>query len=163
MTTMKFKPQFCLGFLFDMDIKNVLLMKKNRSPKGAEHMIGKLNGIGGHCEMGENFEDTMIRECAEETGLEMEQWGHFCDYEVDIGIIHCYWGRGNIHKFRQIEDEKLYICSLEKTFKARILRDFNSYYKDFPIVDNIGWLIPMAINDIDNNDGSFYKIEHEIN
>jgi 8-oxo-dGTP pyrophosphatase MutT (NUDIX family) len=70
------KQKFTLGFIFSQDLQKVLLIKKNRAPKGTK-MIGKLNGIGGHLEPGEYPHIGIFRECKEETGIEIDNWNLF--------------------------------------------------------------------------------------
>lgn len=57
---------YVCGFLFDLDVDFVALIRKNRGPR---EMAGKLNGIGGKVEPGESIHDAMAREFEEETGL----------------------------------------------------------------------------------------------
>lgn len=65
-----------LGFIFDEELENVLLIEKNKP----DWQKGKLNGVGGHCEPNESYITSMIRECFEETGIETSKnkWEHLC-------------------------------------------------------------------------------------
>ena len=66
---------YVLGFMFDSTHQNVLLIRKNKP----EWQAGKLNGIGGKIEPGEQPFDAMVREFHEETGLIVtrDYWTHF--------------------------------------------------------------------------------------
>lgn len=76
-----------LGFVFDSTGKRVLLVHK----KKPVWQNGKLNGIGGKIESGENIHECIARECMEESSLKIppQNWQHFgtiqekdCDIEV---------------------------------------------------------------------------------
>lgn len=58
---------YTLGFIFDHTKTSVLLIHKNRP----DWQKGKVNGIGGHIEKGEEPIDSFIREVREETGAEL--------------------------------------------------------------------------------------------
>jgi 8-oxo-dGTP diphosphatase len=68
--------KYALGFIFDQARDHVLLIQKARPA----WQRGKLNGIGGKVEPGETFQQAMIRECWEETGISTEarglEWQH---------------------------------------------------------------------------------------
>lgn len=59
---------YVLGFAFDASFKHVLLVFKNR-PSWQQ---GKLNGVGGHLEVGECPLSAMVREFKEETGIQTD-------------------------------------------------------------------------------------------
>jgi 8-oxo-dGTP diphosphatase len=70
---------------FPLDYSLVYLIKKKRP----DWQAGKLNGIGGHVEEGENAKEAMIRECYEETGTKITDWRHVCvmkgdDWYLDV-------------------------------------------------------------------------------
>lgn len=69
------KPEipFTLGFVFDVSLNYVLLIKKNRGPS---FNIGKWNGIGGKIELGESPRGCVSREFHEEAGIYIppEEW-----------------------------------------------------------------------------------------
>ncbi len=82
--------RYVLGFAFfdhkyPGDNDGVLLMRKARP----DWQAGKLNGVGGRIEEGEDPQDAMVREFKEETGVDTEcrEWNFFAvlsgvDYEV---------------------------------------------------------------------------------
>jgi 8-oxo-dGTP diphosphatase len=84
--------QYCLGFIFLEDKSSVVLIKKSRPA----WQKGKLNGIGGHVESGEDPRSAMIRECYEETGvytgsLHKNGWKSFADMgNITMWRCHCY-------------------------------------------------------------------------
>src|SRR5690348_492914 len=96
---------FCLGFILSRDLTKVLLIKKNR---GFKELIGKLNGIGGKIQEGEEKIEAMHRECKEETGLIIDYWSYFCTIDYLDSKIFCYYSiTDHIFDYKQIEDEEL--------------------------------------------------------
>ena len=64
---------YVVGFLFNPDMTEVVLIKKNRP----DWQKGLLNGVGGKIESGEDPITAMIREFKEETGVEIYNWNLF--------------------------------------------------------------------------------------
>ena len=60
------RPHYVLGFMFNINLTEVALIRKNRPA----WQCGKLNGIGGHIEPGEDPATAMCREFTEEAGLD---------------------------------------------------------------------------------------------
>ena len=63
-----------LGFLFNYNYEQVVLVKKNR-PSWQNRF---LNGVGGKIEDGESSLQAMRREFEEEAGLQVLAWKYFC-------------------------------------------------------------------------------------
>ena len=68
------KTEYVVGFAFDENEKNVILVRKERP----EWQKGALNGPGGHIEDGESMLVAMAREFKEEVGIETNPyvWRH---------------------------------------------------------------------------------------
>lgn len=64
------KNHYVAGFVFNVQMNKVVLIKKNR-PKWQE---GQLNGVGGHIEAEESPLAAMRREFEEETGIDTGNW-----------------------------------------------------------------------------------------
>lgn len=124
--------EYTVGFLFSSN--NVLLIHKTHP----EWQAGYLNGIGGKIDPGENPHDGMVREFEEETGLHLskERWCQFCEligkgfhvyffYAIDIA-----GEAGGVRSKTEEVIEWVPVMSL--------------YLK--PIIPNLNWLIPMALN-----------------
>lgn len=64
--------EYTLAFIFSKELEKVLLITKNRP----DYQAGKLNGIGGKIEPGEDPLAGMMREVREETSLDIaaEHW-----------------------------------------------------------------------------------------
>ena len=73
-----------LGFIFDINLENVLLVHKN-SPAWQK---GLVNGVGGKIEVGESPLECMVRECQEETALVIPEnsWQHFATIKDKDGM-----------------------------------------------------------------------------
>lgn len=67
--------KFVVIFLFTKDYKKVLMVKRNKPP-----YKGCWNGIGGKIEGNETEIQAAIRECYEETGIELENPKLFITY-----------------------------------------------------------------------------------
>lgn len=103
---------YTLGLVFDDQLLNVLLIRKNRPAWQA----GKLNGVGGKLEAGETPLEGMVREFQEETGLATaaSQWRPFGRLEADHAMIHCFKMRTpRIHDARSTTDEHLEIVPID--------------------------------------------------
>lgn len=122
--------RYVLGFLMDSGF--VVLVKKER-PLWQK---GKLNGVGGHIEEGENEYDAMYREFLEETGMKIEKWAKFCVMsgpEDNGWEVSCFWAYGNLSRCKTKTDEKVEIHAIE---------EFLGPYKTHGI-ENLGWLFSM--------------------
>lgn len=79
--------QFSLGFIFDTKLEHVLLIHKNRPAWQA----GKINGIGGKFEPGEDGITCIVRETKEESDLTTtaDNWRYVArmkgpDWEIEV-------------------------------------------------------------------------------
>lgn len=138
----KFRPELVVGFLFLDHCRQVVLIRKDKP----DWQAGRLNGVGGKVEPGENFMDAMPREWYEETGESRSQWEHFAQLDI---------GRVTIHFFRAFDQ-----TSIAKTTEKEVivradvstLRDSEMHcrYGDtmlrLPVVTNLKWLIPLALS-----------------
>jgi 8-oxo-dGTP diphosphatase len=116
--------EYVIGFLFDGK-GHVALIKKNRP----EWQNGRLNGIGGHIEIGETPETAMVREFKEEAGIEVE-WRKFA-------IV-----RGSNYKLHLFTSENLVAEPVTKTDEIVGWYEINNLPVN--IVQNLKWMIPMA-------------------
>lgn len=123
---------YVLGFAFYQD--SVALIEKKRGPKP---VVNKLNGIGGHVEPGEPALKAMIREFQEETGVYVGNWQRYCALRVKAydALIYCYKAHliGERPELYQHTDEHVDWYGIEGL-------------RDHPIVPNLSWLIPMALD-----------------
>lgn len=120
-----------LGFIFNKDLTEVLLITKNRP----EWQKGAINGLGGKCEKGESMLDCVAREVWEESGLKIvtEDYKyvgelHWTEWEVAV-FAAMYSGNKNDAKTLTDEPVVWYrVDNLPKKCKT-----------------NLTWLIPLSI------------------
>lgn len=95
---------YVLGFMFNQlypkEGQRVLLIEKQRP----EFQRGKMNGIGGHREKGEEPKAAMIREFQEETGVLFEEWH-------PVGIL-MFGSKARIYLYSAVDEPS---CRLAQT------------------------------------------------
>lgn len=122
--------KYACGFLFDAAMESVLLIRKNKPEK----QNGRLNGVGGKLEEGENFHDAMVREFEEEAGMRVEDWKMLAalvgkDYQVNF-----FWTISDLSQAKSMTDEKLEIMRLDDLLKSK------------EVLTNLKWIIPRAFD-----------------
>jgi 8-oxo-dGTP diphosphatase len=134
--------RYVLGFAFDPYLHNVTLIRKTRP----EWQKDRMNGVGGHIEEGELSCEAMRREFGEETGTQEDiHWVqyavlHGVDWEVDI--------------YRAILDTLPHVAFT--TEEGVIWQVPVTDLKNWPVLPNLLYLIPMAINHIQGTDKCKY-------
>ncbi len=142
--------RYVVGFLFDSAFEWVALIRKNRPAWQA----GRLNGIGGKLEPGEDSIDAMVREFREETGLHVtaDRWRLMCtiawpdDLErlgttdeaaVDFYVAHApAEGRAGLARLVQsLTDEQVEVIARRWITEPE--------WQD-QLIPNITWLVPLA-------------------
>ncbi len=116
---------YVVGFIFDFDLKKVLLINK---------LNGKLNGIGGKVDGNEAYVTAMAREFLEETGMDVQSWRNFCITEARNGTVHFFIANDRFNS-------EIGLCSPEAEKIEWI--DYGSLPEN--VIDNLRWLIPMAL------------------
>lgn len=79
---------YAMGFVCSEDGERVLLLLKNKP----DNLKGCWMGVGGKVDPGENFLDSMVRECSEETSMNIpaEKWkdlGAWSNPTANIGMF----------------------------------------------------------------------------
>jgi 8-oxo-dGTP diphosphatase len=142
--------RYTLGFIFDSTLKYVLLVHKNR-PAWQD---GKLNGIGGKIEKGENGLDCIVRETEEESGLVTNKtaWkaaGIMKGKAWQIEVF-CTQYQGSMKDAQTIETETVEWIEADKLPEN--------------VIFNLRWLIPFCLDMIQQNElESFEAIYNENN
>lgn len=129
---------YVLGFCFDQDLDNVVLIRKNRP----EFQKDRLNGLGGELHDGEQMRDGMAREFREECGVDTEcsAWKHFGHFHGK-GFRVCCFALRDQHSF-----------DMAKTMTDEIIeKHFAEEVSGWATMDNLDWLIPMAIDALRSN------------
>lgn len=125
--------KYTVGFLFNLDATQVALIQKLKHA----WQMGKLNGIGGKVEDGENFLDCMIREFKEETGAEVRNWEQFAILHFREGQVAFFRAFASGVILHTTTDEQVGWYSLSVLPLAHSLNS---------CVSNLAWLIPMALD-----------------
>jgi 8-oxo-dGTP diphosphatase len=129
---LKAGEQFVVGFLFDVTGSRVLLIEKKRP----DWQRGKLNGIGGRVEEGEDHYAAMRREFTEEAGVEVSEWHRFAMLNDRRGWSIAFLSAFNSTAFdaaRLMTDEWLQRCLV-------------NHLEHLLVIPNLRWLIPMALS-----------------
>jgi len=136
---------YVVGFLFDDFDENdklVTLIKKNRPSWQA----GLWNGIGGKVEPGETNYQAMVREFAEETGVQT--------YESDWQLYSVVRGNGKDYDAtgKDIDGwEVSYFYAFNAGYQTRVRKMTDEIPVSFPtsalpaMVHHNSWMIPMAL------------------
>lgn len=128
--------QYCLGFCFSFDDKEVALIRKAKP----DWQKGKLNGVGGFVEEGETPYLAMIREFEEETGYLLKDWTHRgtmvirkerTNDEVDQ-VISVFKGYADPRDLRTTTNEEVVIVDVDKLPKDTLF--------------NLKWWIPAVLD-----------------
>lgn len=130
--------KYVAGFIFDLAAQRVLLIKKNKPVWQA----GLYNGIGGSIELNESPLDAIIREVKEEVNLSIKTWKNFCELKGEgFSVEFFYTFTNKIPEFKNNTSE---IASI---FQVKLIPE--------NIVNNIGWLINMALRHEQENASKF--------
>lgn len=130
--------QAVVGFAFTDDKQHVLLIRKNRPTFQA----GKLNGVGGKVEPGEDTLSSMVREFREETSLFTSpvDWTCVALLESPGWDIHFFKMFMSDELLRWVSsstpptDEKLELVPVDSIRNQHTLR-------------NVQWLVPLCLDD----------------
>lgn len=132
------KTKFSLGFIFDAQLQNVLLIQKNRP----DWQKGKWNGLGGHVEKGETYLQTIEREVFEESGLNIpaNEWIKVGEMKLTDSIC---WVFAAIYKGEltdiQIKTDEILAWHSIRNIPINVL-------------SNLTWLIPFAIDKLTHSE-----------
>lgn len=134
---------YVVGFAFDKEFEHVALIEKLKP----DFQKGKFNGIGGHIEGRETLQAAMKREFQEEAGLltGLFSWKKFCVLKGnnnDGSEFQCYVFATilDLSKLKTVTEEKIGIFKVENVVCERL-----------PLLANVRWLVPMAIDCLKNS------------
>lgn len=139
--------KYTVGFIFNENMDKVLLIHKLVPTWQA----GKINGLGGKIEEGEDSLTCIAREIQEESGLitEKESWEFICnmhspDFNIDtFGYIY----KGDMNDAKSMEAEQV------EWF------DVNNLPEN--VIGNLKCLIPLTIDKMTKKDFTFKKFDVE--
>lgn len=140
-----------VGFMFNRDKSFVVLIEKKRPAWQA----GKLNGVGGKIELGESPIQAMVREFHEEIGFLTikDDWIPFGILKDDRSyIVHLFWSVKSLERmsWESPTDEPVWIVSVEKLIARK-----------FATINNLPWLVSIALDSMDDNHPEFVYIEYQ--
>ena len=140
--------EYVAGFLFSHDLTNVALIKKNRP----DWQAGKLNAIGGHIEETDVSPlYAMRREFEEETGVNIVYWNNFAKIQqMDKFAVHFFASTGELKYLETMTDEEVKVIHVD-----------NLKYHD--TIENIPWLMHLAIDCLTDNRPLFAEITYPAN
>ena len=130
------RKRYVLGFCFSDSLTDVALIRKERPAWQSKC----LNGIGGNIEPDETETAAMEREFFEETGVKIKagDWIQFCEMSGKGWFVYCFAIRStlSIVRVRTMTDEQVRIVEWSKN--------------EEPIIPNLNWLVPLAIESLTN-------------
>lgn len=138
--------KYVCGLLFDMELKLVVLIEKLKP----NWQKGFWNAVGGKIEENESPYDAMVREFKEEAGLEILDWKTFATLRGSRSEIFMFYSTIDAKKIvdvKTLTEEQVAICTIENTLMSSL-----------PLIANMKWLIPMAINSIRDNRREVFNI-----
>lgn len=134
--------RYVVGFLFDDDMKNILLIRKNRPAWQA----GKLNGVGGKIERFEQPIAAMAREFYEEAGEDTPAtWAHVCTLRFPYAEVEFFAGKSTFHfnGAHTRTDEEIVKLPLNQEF----------FMGTHPVVENILPLVELSMQRLTDREG----------
>ena len=128
--------EYVCGFCLSPEKDRVVLIKKTKPA----WQNGLLNGVGGKIESNELPIEAMVREFREETSVEIlaTEWFEFAEIEgtslVDKWKVYFFATYcPNIDMVKTTTEEEVLILSI-------------SNLNSLPVINNLRWLIPMALD-----------------
>lgn len=128
-----------VGFMFTTDGKSVVLIRKKRP----EWQHGLLNGLGGGVHRGEDSIEAMVREFSEESGVATHprDWRQYCNLFSRQGVITPNWEVACFCAFSTTYFNEANTVTDEEVIKI----DSSDLDGPFRVVQNLKWLIPLAL------------------
>lgn len=154
---------YVVGFMFNSSLSQVVLIRKQKPAWQA----GLLNGVGGKVEEGENCFDSMIREFKEETGRETtrEEWTRFAETNgTSKGKSGEPGQKFRIDFFHTRGVNLLHLINPEEPTTGERIEII--YTKDVNpnrvgMIDNLAWLIALAMDNARDGRPDFVMISYE--
>lgn len=137
------KITYVVGLMFSADHSQVALIRKSKP----EWQAGKLNGIGGKVDLGEDAPAAMVREFLEESGVETtpHQWRHFLELNGGEKFqVDCFVTSGDLLALKSTEEEQI-----EISFTAAL----HPLRQD--VVENLPWIVGLAIDHLSDRRPNF--------
>lgn len=143
--------EYVVGFLFNHERDMVVLIQKTK-PKW---QAGYLNGVGGKIESKDvdnhhlPMTNAMVREFLEETGVKTyhDDWRNFATMRGKDWVVYCFvcFDTNALNNVSTTSEERIVVVPISKL-------------KDYQVLSNIPWLLPMALDENMGNDPFFANI-----
>lgn len=127
--------KYVAGLAFHKDDYNLVALIEKQRPTWQK---GKMNGIGGKVEEKESPIEAMIREFEEETGYKSieQDWNNFTTLIGSDWMVRFYRSFSiDLNLLKTTTDEKV-----------QIVRVSSLKLKKTEVIENLKWLIPMALD-----------------
>lgn len=128
---------YVCGFL--LDLNDQLLLVEKLKP---DWQAGRLNGIGGKVEFGEEPVLAMIREWSEEVGSPHTSWEEFCRIEGANFGVHFYKGKTEMPHWARLKERDT------NDVGEKLVTVGKSLVPQMRTIPNLKWLVPLAFDDI---------------
>lgn len=139
---------YVLGFLFDESLQKVVLIVKNRP----QWQAGMLNGVGGKIETDESPEDAMRREFQEETGVDVATWQEFAFLgDGQYFALHVFAAKGAVNAVKTSTDEQVVVVPAIQSLAGTEVGGSGA------MVENLAWLIPLAMDVLTDKRPSYVR------
>lgn len=139
------KQKYVLGFLFNENMKHVVLIKKQKP----DWQKNKYNGVGGKIDESDpSVQFAMQREFKEETSLliQAHRWNFFCEMEAEDWHVSCFWAIAEtLESVETVTEEEVAIVPITAV-------------KNLDCIENIELLIKLAI--LNSQGGVFGKLQY---
>lgn len=137
--------EYVVGYAFNRTLNGVLLIKKQRPSWQA----GRLNGVGGKIEPGEQPIDAMVREFREETNLATgkSDWHRFATLDGPEVYLDRPGELFRLHLFSAALDGLGNAWAPEGAEQPDIVYvpDLSMLVLDGKVLPNVGWMVMMAL------------------
>lgn len=147
------RQEYVLGFLFNDEKTQVVLIEK----QNPEWQAGYLNGVGGKVETKDvnpnhiTMVNAMYREFEEETGVKsrLDDWTHFATLDGKKWIVYCMkqFNTEALNNVQTMTDERVIVVPLADM-------------KNYKMLSNLSWMIPMCLDENMGNSEFFAKISY---
>lgn len=138
--------RYVVGFIVDLETKQVVLIRKNRPAD----QKGKLNGVGGRINVGESPVQAMVREAQEECGVRTtkDSWLQF-HYERRLDVTQQIPTNTCLYFYVCVATEETRNTVRTRTDEPVDLYEFEGHgtlRTQEPVVPSLHWLLPMALD-----------------
>ncbi len=122
------RTRYVLGFVYDTDLQRVLLLMKDKPAS----IAGRLNGLGGKVENGEDAYDAISREVHEESGISIkpEKWediGWMTSLHWDCHVLRAVVPLSVLRQAYTAERERVMIYHIDAVPVAATLQSALAY------------------------------------